>query len=100
MLKHNFCWPNGRLVKLLLFSTLLDKSPLTFIYLTTFESKRKVRSPLPHTTKLFGFRYNNIYIFNPYYTNIEKVGHMVRDEVLAQYDITIYNIHFTLYNIV
>ena len=47
MLRHNFCRPDGRLVKLLLFSTLLDKSPLAFIYFTTFESKKKVRSPLP-----------------------------------------------------
>ena len=47
MLRHNFYWSDGRLVKLLLFSTLLDKSPLTFIYFTTFESKRKVRSPMP-----------------------------------------------------
>ena len=47
MLRHNFCWPDGRLVKLLLFSTLLHKSPLIFFYFTTFESKRRVRSPLP-----------------------------------------------------
>ena len=37
---------------------LLDKSTLTSIYFTTFEKKRKVKSPLPHTTKLFGFWYN------------------------------------------
>ena len=47
MLMHNFCRNNGRLVKLLLFSTLLDKSPLTSIYFATFEKKREVRSPLP-----------------------------------------------------
>ena len=47
---------NGRLVKLLLFSTLLDKSPLTFIYFTTFNKKNQV-SPT-HTTRLFGFWYN------------------------------------------
>ena len=41
-----FYWPDGRLVKLLLSSTLVDKSPLTFIYFTTFEKKRRVRSPL------------------------------------------------------
>ena len=29
-----------------LFSTLLDKSPLTSIYFATFEKKREVRSPL------------------------------------------------------
>ena len=57
MLRPNICRPDGRLVKLLLFSKLLDKSPRTFIYFTTFEKKRRVRSPLPHTTKLFGFWY-------------------------------------------
>ena len=51
-----FYRPDGRLVKLLLFSKLLDKSPLTFIYFTTFKKKSQV-SPT-HTTKLFGFRYN------------------------------------------
>ena len=58
MLRHNFCTPNGRLVKLLLFSTVLDKSPLTSIHFTTFEKKSQV-SPT-HTTKLFGFWYNTI----------------------------------------
>ena len=53
MLSHNFCRSDGRFVKLLLSSTLVDKSPLTFIYLTTFEKKSQV-SPT-HTTKLFGF---------------------------------------------
>ena len=46
MLKHDFCRCDGRLIKLLLSSTLVDKSPLTFIYFTTFEKKRRVRSPL------------------------------------------------------
>ena len=41
-----FYRPDGRLVKLLLSSTLVDKSPLTFIYFTTFEKKREARSPL------------------------------------------------------
>ena len=59
MLRHNFCKPNGRLVKLLLFSTVLDKSPLTSIHFTTFEKKCQV-SP-NHTTKLFGFWYLFIY---------------------------------------
>ena len=36
----------------MLFSTLLDKSPLTSIYFTIFEKKSQV-SPT-HTTKLFG----------------------------------------------
>ena len=39
---------NGRLVKLFLFPTLLDKSPLTYVYFATFEKKREIRSPLPH----------------------------------------------------
>ena len=47
MLWHDFCSSDGRLVKLLLSSTLVDKSPLTFIYFTTFEKKRRVRTPLP-----------------------------------------------------
>ena len=47
MLRPNFCRPDGRLVKLLLFSKLLDKSPRTFIYFTAFEKKRRVRSPYP-----------------------------------------------------
>ena len=46
MLRHDFCRSDGRLLKLLLSSTLVDKSPLTFIYFTTFEKKRRVRSPL------------------------------------------------------
>ena len=49
----SFCKPDGQMVKLLLFSTLLDKSPLTFIYFTTFEKKSQI-SP-SYTTKLFGF---------------------------------------------
>ena len=47
MLLHYFLQADGRLVKLSLFSTVLEKSPLTSIYFTTFEKKRKVRSPLP-----------------------------------------------------
>ena len=56
MLRHDFCRSDGRLVKFLLSSTLVDKSPLTFIYFTTFEKQSQV-SPI-HTTKLFGFWYN------------------------------------------
>ena len=50
---HHFYRPDGRIVKFLLFSMLLDKSLLTFIYFTTFKKKSQV-SPT-HTTKLFGF---------------------------------------------
>ena len=56
MLRNKFCRPDGRLIKLFLFSTLLEKSPLTSIYFTTFEKKSQA-SPT-HTTKLFGFWYN------------------------------------------
>ena len=56
MLRHYFCKPDGRLTKLFLFSTLLAKSPLTFIYFTTFKKKSQV-SPT-HAAKLFGFWYN------------------------------------------
>ena len=59
MIRHNFCRSDGRLVKLFLFSTLLDKSPLTSIYFATFEKKREVRSPLP--TK------PNFLVFGKYY---------------------------------
>ena len=55
MLRRNFCMPDGRLIKLSLFSTVLDKSPLTSIYFTTFEKKRKVRSPLPRQSKILVF---------------------------------------------
>ena len=53
--------PDGRIVKLLLSSTLVDKSPLTFIYFTTFEEKRRVRSPLP--TQPNFLVYSNIEIY-------------------------------------
>ena len=56
MLRSKFCRPDGRLIKVFLFSTLLVKSPLTSIYFTTFEKKSQV-SPT-QTTKLFGFWYN------------------------------------------
>ena len=59
MLRHKFWRSDGRLVKLLLSSTLVDKSPLTFIYFTIFEKKSQV-SPT-YTTKLFGF-WKYIYI--------------------------------------
>ena len=58
MPRHNFCRPDGRLVKLFIFSTLLDKSPLTSVYFATFEKKGEVRSPLPHN-RIFWFLVNN-----------------------------------------
>ena len=48
----------GRLVKFSIFSTVLDKSPLTSIYFTTFEKKRKVRSPLPRQLNILVFGIN------------------------------------------
>ena len=57
MLRRNLSMPDGRLIKLSLFSTVLDNSPLTSIYFTTFERKRKVRSPPTQTIKHFGFWY-------------------------------------------
>ena len=62
MPRHNFCRPDGRLVKLFLFPTLLDKSPLISIYFATFEKKREVRSLLPTQSKFLVFgKYTYIY---------------------------------------
>ena len=62
MLRHNFCRPDGRLVKLFLFSTLLDKSPLTSIYFATLEKKTEVRSPLSTQSNFLVFgKYISIY---------------------------------------
>ena len=64
MLRLNFYRSDGRQVKLFLFSTLLDKSPLTSIYFATFEKKREVRSPLPTQSKFLVFgKYRYIYIY-------------------------------------
>ena len=62
MLLHYFLQARRSTSKTLnLFSKLLDKSPLTSIYVATFETGSQV-SPT-HTTKLFGFWYNvHIYI--------------------------------------
>ena len=67
MIRHNFCRSDGRLVKLFLFSTLLDKSPLISIYFATFEKKWEVMSPLPTQLKflvninIFKFIHKYIY---------------------------------------
>ena len=50
-----FYRPDGRLVKIFLFSALLDKSPLSSIYFATFEKKREIRSPLPTQSKFLVF---------------------------------------------
>ena len=61
MLRHNFCRPDGRIVKLFLFSTLLGKSRLTFIYFATFEKKTEVRFPPPTQSKFLVFGKYTIY---------------------------------------
>ena len=65
MPRHNFAGP------LFLFSTLLDKSPLTSIYFATFENKKEVKSPLPTQSKLLVFG-KYIYIYNFYVEVFEK----------------------------
>ena len=67
MLRHNFSRPDGRLVKLSLFSTALDKSLLTYIYFITFEKKRKVRSPLPRQSNFLVF---GIFIYHYKFTKL------------------------------
>ena len=57
---------NGRLVKLLLSSTLVDKSSRTFIYFTTFEKKRRVRSPLPTQPNFLVYSKIHIYYYYTY----------------------------------
>ena len=47
MVRHSFAGLTVDFLKLLLSSKLVDKSPLIFIYFTTFEKKRRVRSLLP-----------------------------------------------------
>ena len=64
MLRHNFYRPDGQLIKLFLFSPLLDKSPLTSIYFTTFQKKRVVRSPLSTQLKFLVFGKSIIYNVN------------------------------------
>ena len=69
MIRHNFCRSDGRLVKLVLFSTLLHKSPLTCTYFATFEKKREIRSPLPHNrTFWFLANYYIVYYITIHYT--------------------------------
>ena len=60
-----------RLVKLFLFDTLLDKSPLTSVYFATFEKKREVRSHLTHN-QTFWFLVNFIRV----YRKIENNTHV------------------------
>ena len=62
MLRHNFCRSDGRLVKLFLFPTLLDKSPLTSIYFAAFEKGSQVSPPTQPNFLVFG-KYIYIYIY-------------------------------------
>ena len=64
MLRHNFCRADGRLVKLFLFSTLIDKSPLTSIYFATFEKKNEVKSPLSTQSKFLVNIYTCTYVMH------------------------------------
>ena len=57
---------DSRLLKLSLFSMVLVKSPLTSIYFTTFEKKRKVRSPL--------LGQSNFLVFGIYFTFFENMS--------------------------
>ena len=68
MLLDYFLQADGRLVKLSLFFMVLDKSPLTSIYFTTFEKKRKVRSPLSIQS--------NFLVFGIYVTHVKHLTHV------------------------
>ena len=65
-------------------STLVDKSPVTFIYFTTFEKKRRVRSPLPTQPNFLVFgKYIYIYIIYMYiyiFTKNQKVWFLGRPD--------------------
>ena len=87
MLRHNFCRPDGRLVKLFVFSTLLDKSPLTSIYFATFEKKREVRSPL--STQSFWFLVN--FTFFDYMS--VHVHYTLHTQHNIQFMCILYNLH-------
>ena len=75
MLRHNFCSSDGRLVKPLLFSTLLNKSSLTSIYFATFEKKREVRSPLPTQSKFLVF--GKLYTIQMLITNLYNTKYII-----------------------
>ena len=72
-----FFQADGRLVKvkLSLFSTVLDNSPLTSIYFTTFEKKRKVRSPLTHN-QTFWFLVNFTFFWLYEYLCLRIIIHL------------------------
>ena len=68
--------PDGRLVELFLFLTLLDKSPLTFVYFVTFAKKREVGSPLPHNQTFW-------FLVNMYLPKTKKFGCVGRGELTS-----------------
>ena len=60
---------DGRLVKLFLFSTLLDKSPPDFYLFRNFWKEKRSQVSPTHTTKLFGkfhlfWLYEYLYLVN------------------------------------
>ena len=67
------------IVKLFLFPTLLDKSPLTSVYFATFEKKREVRSPLPHNQTFWllvnfaFFDYMSTYVLELSYILVQRI---------------------------
>ena len=77
MLLHIFYRPDGRLVKLFLFSTLLDKSLLTSIYFATFEKKREVRSPLPTQSKFLVFGKFHLFLLYEYVLQVAIIMYLV-----------------------
>ena len=68
-----FYTPDGRPVKLFLFSTLLDKSPLTSSYLAAFEKKREVRSPLPTQSKFLVFGKFHLFWWHEYVLQLSSI---------------------------
>ena len=83
MMLHYFLEARWSTRKTLVIFQVTRQVPLTSIYFTTFEKKRRVRSPLPHTTKLFGFWYN--FTFFDYMSNktqLFKFFHFSTSEIL------------------
>ena len=90
---------DGRLVKLFLFSTLLDTSPLTSIYFATFENKREVRSPLPTQSKFLVF--GKFHLFSLYeYVFQLHIMYLVKYKSEDLVRVLVFNsVHSTLHKI-
>ena len=96
--RHNVCRSDGRLVKLFLFSTLLDTSPLTSIYFTTFERERIVRSPLPTQPNFLVF--GIIQYTHTHACNTHILTHTIHTYSCMQYTHThAYNTHIITHTI-